>query len=427
MQKMVDRAKGLWTEVMEKWRQARLVIDEELVCAMGRVLLMAPDRLEKREVLVLLEETMSIPNLAKAPNSDAFNDPKMLNIAMLGSSKPVLAVATHDLGSSKSGVRTKSVYAVPGRNTLALVLTTLASSRLTTCGIKYWNLMVRHYGIVPDSDNWLRMFGMLKVAKASAHSAAILEILPDEYVHPKPYQIAMETCVRDNINTNAIAHSNTILDSMLSRLPVPDLNTLRLYLRVALVSHFHLRAQAQNGDEAGAKRDYGIQITTALARLWEPYKKVHYHYFKASSAMPASTPSGSSATDKKNSTGSLYNNKREVIALARLMFSAFNKVINERMLPEKDLRELRPVGAKINREIQAFYSNRDELEPRLHHSSSSRNSSQTEAEFENDDGADAVNAGFRPGGDFVWDTTKTKETPLRNNNTNNYESRKRWT
>ncbi|GJN80657.1 hypothetical protein PLIIFM63780_004184 [Purpureocillium lilacinum] len=390
IQRAIDRSKALWTEVMDKWRQGRLVIDEELVCAMGRVLLMSPNREDKRQVLDLLQQTMSIPNLTKALSAteDPFQDQDMRNIANSGSSKPVSA--------------SKAVYAVPGRNTLALVLTTLASSKLTTVGIKYWNLMVRHYGVVPDSDNWLRMFGMLKVAKASAHAAAILDIMPDEYLGPKPYRIAMETCVRDNINPKAIQNATTVLDSMMARLqPVPDIHTLRLFLRVALVSHFHLRAQAQNGDDSAAKRQYGMQITTALARLWEPYKKVHYHYFKAQPRAAAATP-GTVAKE-----GSLYNDKREVIALARLMFSAFNKVINEQMLPDKDLRELRPVGAKINREIQAFYSNREQLEPKLA-------SSKKDVPFvEDDDADDVAKYGFRPAGDFVWDTTKPAQSERR--------------
>ena len=374
LRKVVDRAKGLWVEVMDKWKQGRLVIDEELVCAMGRVLLLAPKREDKREVLDLLQQTMNVPNLTKAVESDDSGD--------AGKHKVV----------PRNSSTSNAVYAVPGRNTLALLLTTLASCKLTTVGIEYWNLMIRQYAIVPDNDNWLRMFGMLKVAKASAHAAAILDILPSEFVDPKPYRIAMETCVRDNINTNAIKNSATILQSMMDRLLVPDLHTLRLYLRVALVSHYHLRSRAQDGDEAGAKRQYGVQITTALARLWEPYKKTHYHYFKA-------TPT----PDNKGDEGIHYNNKREVIALARLMFSAFNKVINENMLPDKDLRELRPVGAKINREIQAFYSTRELNEKKLR-----RSSDVNAAEREH---ADDVVEGFshRLGGDFVWDTTKSGE------------------
>ncbi|KAK5988823.1 Pentatricopeptide repeat-containing protein [Cladobotryum mycophilum] len=390
VQKIIDRAKSIWTEVIDKWTRGKLVIDEELVCAMGRLLLMSRNREEKRDILDLLQQTMNIPNLAKSPETDAYQDPDMQNIAISGV-------------SSKTVPATKAVYAIPGRNSLALVLTILASAKLTTCGIKYWNLMVRHYGIVPDSDNWLRLFGMLKVARASAHAASILDILPDAYLGPKPFRIAMETCVRDNINQNAIVNANRVLDSMLNRLTtVPDLHTLRLYLRVALVSHYHMREMAQKGDEAAAKREYGMQITSALARLWDPYKTAHYHYFKVSKK--------EARTQGDSGLGELYNDKREVIALARHMFSAFNKVLNERMLPDEDLRELRPIGAKINREIQAFYANREELEPKLRQRSA-------------DEGAEGVEAvdveeeevSIKRGGDFVWNTTRPVDIMTREN------------
>jgi hypothetical protein len=384
LQKAVDRGKSIWTEVIDNWRQARLVIDEELVCSMGRLLLLAPKREDKREVLNLLHQTMSIPNLAQDTTMDAFQDSEMKKISVTGDAKKVPS--------------SRATYAIPSRNTLALVLTTLASSKLTTCGIKYWNLLVRHYGIIPDNDNWLRMFGMLKVAKASAHASSILSLVPDEFIDAKHYEIAMETCVRDNINPNAIANSNRVLESMLERLPVPGLHALRMYLRVALVSHFQFRERVQKGDEEGAKRDYGLQITTALAHLWEPYKKTHYHFFKE-------VPQGNDST-----SGAVYNSQREVIALARLMFSAFNKVINEKMLPEKDAQELRSVGAKINREIQKFYSGRDEREPNLRKPRRG-GSDQTQGaaepyEEENASEEDRLNSGFRPGGDFVWNTTR---------------------
>ncbi|KAL7905906.1 hypothetical protein GGI35DRAFT_124837 [Trichoderma velutinum] len=381
-QKAVDRAKTIWVEVIDKWRKAQLVIDEELVCSMGRVLLLAPNKEQKKEVLDLLYQTMSIPNLAKDAGMDAFQDSEMEKIAVTGAPKKVPS--------------TRAVYAVPGRNTLALVLTTLASSKLTTCGIKYWNLLVRYYGVIPDNDNWLRMFGMLKVAKASGHASSILSLMPDEYIDAKHYRIAMETCVRDNINTNAIDNSNRVLESMLERLPVPDLHTLRLYLRVALVSHFQFRERLKEGDEKdveAAKRDYGLQITTALAHLWEPYKKVHYHFFKEKTK------------GKDASSGALYNSQREVIALARHMFSAFNKVLNEKMLDESDEKDLRVVGAKINREIQKFYSGRDDREPNV------RKPGQEDAaeSYEEGSGEDKFSTEFRPAGDFVWDTSRQAE------------------
>lgn len=369
LERTIDRAKALWAEAMEKYAQGRLLIDETLVCSLGRLLLLAPNREDKREVLNLLQQAMNIPNLTRTLTSDPFKDPEMRDVALLNSPNQAAIPPANP----------KAVYAVPGQNTLALVLTALASSRQTTIGIKYWNLLVRHYGIIPDHDNWLRMFGMLKVAKASAHAADILDILPSKIADARPYRIAMETCVRDNINRNAVVNSSKILRSMLKRFDVPDLYTLRLYLRVALVSHFQFRVMAQKGQEIGAKRAYGVQINGALDQLWAPYRKVYSHYFEHAEVLD----------DDDKSKGSLYNSKREVIALGRLMFSAANKVINEAMLKEGFLNTLRKEGARINRGIQAFYSARETLEPNIRST-----------------GEELEKLGSRLGGDFVWDTTK---------------------
>lgn len=335
IEKAIGRGKAVWEETIDKWRRGRLNIDEELVCAMGRLLLLSPDRVRKREVLDLIEQTMNIPNLAKKDVPAA--------------TKP----ASHGPKSTDVARNSRSAYVLPEQNTLALVLTTVASSKLTTCGIKYWNLLVREFKVVPDMDAWMRMFGMLKVAKSSAYASEIIAIVPDDFITPRHYCIAMETCVRDNINQNAIKNANRVLSSMMERLRVPDPHTMRLYLRVALVSHFHFRARSEAGDLQGAKRDYGKQITEALAHLWEPYMKLHNHYFNV--VKPK--------TDKDK--GILYNNKREVIALARIMYGAFNKVLQQEMLSEEDLKEIRPIGARINREIHTFFSNREELEPNL--------------------------------------------------------------
>ncbi|KAH6985043.1 hypothetical protein BKA56DRAFT_328804 [Ilyonectria sp. MPI-CAGE-AT-0026] len=364
--KAIGRAKGLWEEAISKWRQGRLIIDEEMVCAMGRLLIMAPDRVDKREVLDLIEQTMNIPNLSKPDNVSAA-DFQTKGLARAGSSKMASRVA----------------WVAPDRNTLALVLTTLSSSKLTTCGIKYWNILVREHGIQPDMDNWMRMFGMLKLAKASAHACEILDIVPDEYINARHYQMAMETCVRDNINQNAIKNANKALNSMVKRLRVPDPHTMRLYLRVSLVSHYQLRARSDKGDVAGAKRDYGMQITEALARLWDPYRKLHNHYFNV--VKPKD--------DKAE--GINYNNKREVIALARIMYGAFNKIIQQGMLPDADLQEIRPIGARINREIHTFFANREELEPNLRKSKGRGTAEEDMSEYNE-----------ILGGDFEWDTTQ---------------------
>ena len=368
MDKLVERAKGLWTEVIDHWKNGKLIIDEQLVCAMGRVMYLTFETSVKLEIFDLLEQTMKIPNLVKKlkeqrddrfPNvrevdesvlnkeaegllqgtGKSIEDPSMRGIAVSGGSVPVPASSAY--------------FAVPGCNTLSLVVQTAGVTRRTTAGITYWNLLVKHYGIVPDRDAWLRLFGMLKIGKASAHAASVLEMMPDDLMAEQAFRITMEACLRDNINPNAIENSNKVLDVMLKRLQVPDLHALRLYLRLSLVSNFQLRSEAAAGQEQEARLKYGMQISHAVMRLWEPYQKVHSHYFHKVKARD------------DLARGRLHNDQREVIALGRLMYGAFSKIIEEKMIPDSALQPLRPLAAELNRGVTEFFATRDDREPNL--------------------------------------------------------------
>ncbi|KAJ4308218.1 hypothetical protein N0V84_012227 [Fusarium piperis] len=332
----IRRAKAVWEEVMDRWRKGLLQIDEPLVCAMMRMLMLASTREEKMEVFDLIEKTMGIPNLTKKDDGSASN-----TIDKRPRSKKLAPVVS------------KGSYATPGRNTLSGTLAVLGMARLNTVGIKYWNLLVRDHQIVPDRDCWTRLFVMLKAAKASAHCTEVLAMIPDDCIEAQFFRMAMEACIADNINLNAIKNSTRALEAMMKRLPVPDPHTLRLYLRVSQASHFHLRNRSSEGDVEGAKRDYGIQIAQALDRLWKPYRQLHDHYFKETEA------------ETKKDQGILYNQRREVIALARVMYSSYNKILQQEMLPEADLKEIRPIGGRINREIHAFFADRELQEPKL--------------------------------------------------------------
>jgi hypothetical protein len=332
----IQRAKAIWSEVMSKWRQGRLIIDEELVCSMGRMMTISTDLNEKKEVLDLIEQTMNIPNLSKVKEMSA-EDARKTN-----------PHTGQVVKKDKNGVFTS-----PGNNTLSLILKVVLQTKLNSLGIKYWNFILRQYNLEPDRDCWLRLFTILRQAKASGHATEILDIIPASIIIPSFYRIALETCIRDNINPNVIKNADRALDNMMKHLEVPDAHAMRLYLNASQSTHYHLRARAREGDVAGAKRAYGIQITDALDRLWVPYRKLHDHYFKQVKA------------ETKEQKKVLYNDQREVIALARIMYGSFNKVLQQEMLPEEDLKKIRPVGGRINREIQAFYANREEMEPNL--------------------------------------------------------------
>ncbi|KAG5945473.1 hypothetical protein E4U59_005726 [Claviceps monticola] len=410
VQRVVDRSRSLWVEVMMRWEKGRLRLDEKIICAMGRNLLFSWNLDDRREVLELVRKTMDIPNLDKDPkaadrllgtstNSLLVPSQDLSKVSIPESPESLRDTTTDDsidskrLSSEATALESNSRYALPGCNTLALILTALSSSRLTTCGIKYWNVMIRHYGIVPDRDNWYRLLGMLKAGKASAQAASIVNLLPKEYVGSLPYKIAMQTCIRDNVNPNATKNALQVLKSMVTRLPVLDIQVMRLYLRVALVSHHHLRHRAKKGDEAGAKRDYGIQITSALDNVRETYWLLHEHYFQV--VKPKDV-------DEQDV---LYNSQREVIALARLMHALCDKVVLERLLPEAELKKVQTQAVKLNRIIQQFYSARELMEPQLpplliHSGGPKEDDKYHDKLFASED------LPANQGGGFVWDTSK---------------------
>lgn len=396
----VGRAKAIWSEVISGWTNGKTQIDEALVCAMGRILLQSPDKRDKLSVLDLVQQTMNVPNFtAKADKTDLvrrFEPVKRKTLddtALQSFEKPSAATAAVTRAASHKGL-----YAVPTQNTLSLILKTAATLNLTTAGLSYWHHIVDTLSVAADTDCYLRLLGMLKVGRASSHAASFMPIIPRADLNPRMYKIAMEACIRDNINDHVVPNARSILTSMLERLPTPDIHTLRLYLHTALVSHARFRTKAAKGTDLKdeAKRDYALQITAAIDDLWEPYRALYNKYFKA-------LPSAAAVPGKI-----LYNEQREVIALARAMFSAYNKVVSENMLSAEELAPLKPVGARINREIQAFYSIPDE------------NTGAELPSFEagrgkrgdkNKDKSKTTPLILHQGGDFIWDTGKSTLQP----------------
>ncbi|XWX01019.1 hypothetical protein V2A60_009044 [Cordyceps javanica] len=409
IEKMIGRSKNIWVEVLEKWQSGKLKLDEPLVCSMGRLLLLSKGRKEKLQVLDLIEQTMNIPNMVKKrAKSSSANSQESSELDMVASP------------------RCKGGLVQPGQNTLALILTTLLMGRQTGAAAAYWNLLVHDKKLVPDNDNWLRMIGVLKSSKSSAQAAQILDTLPASgiEVEARSFAIAMEACVRDNINPHVMTHATRILHTMQGRLaPALDMHTMRLYLRVALVSHAAFRGRASTGDEMGAKAAYGRQIATALAELWHPYIDLYNRYFKSVTTADASI-------GDKRATGTLYNHQKEVIALGRMMVGAFSKVIEEKMLPGNNNRDMIIASAKINKGVTVFFADRELREPKLNTKATAARKREEDArrtQKNEDEGGeekksvfdidmpeldDTVNDGanhkaqLRQGADFVWNTRK---------------------
>ncbi|KAL8954482.1 MAG: hypothetical protein Q9193_007227, partial [Seirophora villosa] len=60
-QRAVVQGRKLWDEIIPRWRAGDFWIDEEVVCAMGRLLLLGSTRQDFEDVLSLVEQVMRIP------------------------------------------------------------------------------------------------------------------------------------------------------------------------------------------------------------------------------------------------------------------------------------------------------------------------------------------------------------------------------
>ena len=467
----IRRARAVWEEVVKYWRQGLVVVDEELVCAMGRILRMG-HRGENDDILSLVQQTMGIqrPDRPAAPaieapkvaeeargvqQADEFTSSaaeievqkelstktetevkKETAIETLTQDKaekaeaetltePVVAEpvaaepALSEPAAAKPGATTalakapkvpppgrvsqfdptpgtgalavqssssRTMYAQPGPNTLSLILMSISSTGKTSLAPAYWKILTGPpYNVVPDSENWYQLLRTLRRGHASTKMLELILKMPAEYMNAKTFQLAMATCAADNLNEHAFSNAGKVLDLMGRTLIEPDAMTMRLYLQTALTSNRRYRDTLKKEVDnpmarEKAKLAFGRQLVRALSRLWDPLRLASNAVgFAANWQAPATkmpmptttamaTTSGSSSSSSSSGssgTDEVYNRKRELAALARMMVSAADMVVTEVMADEATIKDLRISRNLLNRQIGRFYEKREEMEPNL--------------------------------------------------------------
>ncbi|EFQ33300.1 pentatricopeptide repeat domain-containing protein [Colletotrichum graminicola] len=341
----IKRCKAIWEEVLRNWRKGTLDLDEDLVCAMARVLLLG-GRKEKAEIMPLLEQTLSVRDMTREkPDKDY---PLRMNEGMKG-------IATADSAPRKPVPSTKPriTYAVPRGNTLSLVLELLCENKQAKLAVQYWELFVYYYGLEPDSDNWHQLIRIYERNGSSRDAAKAVLKLPDETILPMMYRRALSACIKDNMNQAAFENANLILDKMTSRASASkgatplDVRALHLYLKAAMVSHFHFRKMAEGGKVEEAKRAYGEQLATAVNKLWAPF----------TSAKDAAVKTTTKAGGKLPSKPPMRRDAaiQQLVELARNMVGAVDKVVNEnRLADDEAVEKLKQKRNDLNRFVVEF-------------------------------------------------------------------------
>lgn len=253
--KSVMDARRMWDDIASRWRHGDLWIDEELVCSMGRILLMGGDR-DRNDILALLRQTMNIPQLVirnerqprviKEPQDiepleEWENTTSEMPSDVQIKAAPDVPVTLYDqfkriVPATRKDTygRGLSSYPKPGPNTLSLLMETLQEAKFGQPATLYWKIFTEHYGVAPDSANYHSYLRILRQARFSDETVATLEKMPAHMLERKTFRIAIAACVRDKQNPNAFRNASRLVDLMQAKMDQIDLPTLHVYLDVAL-------------------------------------------------------------------------------------------------------------------------------------------------------------------------------------------------
>ncbi|KAL8924428.1 MAG: hypothetical protein Q9208_004036 [Pyrenodesmia sp. 3 TL-2023] len=288
-QRAVMQGRRIWEEVIPRWRAGDIWIDEELVCAMGRLLLLGSTERDYDDVLSLAEQVMAVPRqqrrLPDAEELPAANDPPAVawdnakaeepttqqpRIVEWPPSEdgeepsasqetniisppfaPTTTAALANVFEPEKSTPSNISLARPGRNTLSLLIKACIALRAVPAAQQYWGLLTSPtglYNIIPDSENYHQYLRLLRVQRASALAADLItdmhsgELKSQRILQAKTFRIALSCCVRNKHSPSAIAQAQGIVEIMYRTLEYPDIKTLEMFILLLTSSSVARRA-----------------------------------------------------------------------------------------------------------------------------------------------------------------------------------------
>lgn len=211
----------LWQDIMRRWKNGTVDIDEHLVCAMGRLITGCGKSQQLEQVLDLVEATMNlrIPERRITKTSD-----HALLDTTLGDSRvePTFATQTPE-GKPAPQPATTVVgrYVQPTSKTLSLMLEALSLHKpLQHLARPYWFTLTRpdgEYRVQPDADNILTLLRILRHQRASTFVYELLnQDWPDHVLktlyREATFVLAFSTCLRDKLNPNVFDTATKLLE-----------------------------------------------------------------------------------------------------------------------------------------------------------------------------------------------------------------------
>ncbi|KAI9641347.1 hypothetical protein NHQ30_010149 [Ciborinia camelliae] len=336
--KMIDSAHRMWGDIYTRWRKGDIMVDEELVCAMGRTLLLGSEE-DNDDILSLVEQTMNVRR--QMPRRGTKSRQK-IEPSLQGQSRPdnkgLTEIEGGDNGTTKdypedifnssstalASLPKSHVYATPGPNTMSMILKALLNLSKKEPATKYWQLFTKEMGIVPDQDNYHMYLRILRLSRSSREALELLLEMPKESLKSETFRFAMTACQRDKNNPNVFATAGKILDIMQMNLEVPDIKALVTYMDTSISSSFTRQASGN----PPTKYQQGKQIMRALDRVGPSYLNIR-------SLVMYGNPT---ATDYDRFQNEDFKN--EVLVLIRRMIGAYDLLMDKGLVSRDTYGEL---------------------------------------------------------------------------------------
>lgn len=339
----VAEGRRIWPEIITRWRAGEVKIDEELVCAMGRLLLLSSRLHDWDDVLNLVQQTMNMERLV-APVGSAerrtehvpqprAEEEKEGESAQLTPSSQIALESTKNTPSAKvfkpihpaaprpgqdpqdAGLN----FVKPANDTLSLLIETCVQMRAPKTASAYWELLTSPtYGLQPDEANYQGQLRQLRLNRASAQAARLIETMPEMGVRARgtTYRLAMAVCMRDLKNHKVLENAGRIVKVMEKGMVDVDVQTVQSYLGLALMSHD------------------GKKIVEVLDRL-----DGLVHGLRSRLAYGPDGSSDSSSVDGENGGAEGHAKDRvEIVKFLQTMIGAMDTLMNRNLVPRGEFR-----------------------------------------------------------------------------------------
>ncbi|KKY29159.1 putative pentatricopeptide repeat protein [Phaeomoniella chlamydospora] len=252
----IEDAEGLWQDVILRWREGDLKLDETLINAMAYLYLDSKAKSDQEKIFKLVEETMNI-RLDQRPGNRRVN------------TTDKHAGATSDNFTQSPG-RTQSVtesstskriaaapdYVLPTQRTLSTLLTACLQLHIAPTATKIWDLLTSTSGpfkIQPDTANYIDYLRCLRIRHSSALALQLVEEMQEHHTprsstfkqpnssvwSPSIFSLSLSTCKRDILNPHAHSNASSIVQIMTQVLPpgpkqIPTISNIKSYLDIGI-------------------------------------------------------------------------------------------------------------------------------------------------------------------------------------------------